>query len=57
MAEAAVFDVDSPEEGDAIAEQVKGRFGISPVYRTTVSPAIGTHAGPGTIGLCFYPEH
>jgi DegV family protein with EDD domain len=56
MAEAAVFDVDSPEEGDAVAEQVKERFGVSPVYRTTVSPAIGTHAGPGTIGLCFYPE-
>jgi len=54
MAEVAVLDVDSPEEGDAIAEQVKERFGISPVYRTTVSPAIGTHAGPGTVGICFY---
>jgi DegV family protein with EDD domain len=56
MAEAAVLDVDSPEEGDAVAGQVKERFGISPVYRTAVSPAIGTHAGPGTVGLCFYPE-
>jgi DegV family protein with EDD domain len=56
MAQAAVLDVDSPEEGDAIAERVAERFGISPVYRTTVSPAIGTHAGPGTVGLCFCPE-
>jgi len=56
MAEAAVIDVDSPEEGDSIAEQVKERFGVSPVYRTTVSPVIGTHAGPGTVVVAFYPE-
>jgi len=54
MAEAAVIDVDNPEEGDAIAEKVKERFGLSTVYRTTVSPAIGTHAGPGTTGIAFY---
>jgi DegV family protein with EDD domain len=56
MAEAAVIDVDVPEEGDGLAEEVRERFGISPVYRTTVSPAIGTHAGPGTVGLAFYAE-
>jgi DegV family protein with EDD domain len=56
MADAAVIDVDSPEEGDAVAEQVEDRFGVSPVHRTTVSPAIGTHAGPGTVGIAFYAE-
>ena len=56
MAEAAVIDVGSPEEGDAVAEQAKERFGISAVYRTAVSPAIGTHAGPGTVGIAFYAE-
>jgi DegV family protein with EDD domain len=56
MAEAAVIDAGTPEEGDALAEQVRERFGISPVYRTQVSPAIGTHAGPGTVGLVFYAE-
>jgi len=56
MAEAAILDVDSPEEGDAVAEQVRERFGISTIYRTTVSPAIGTHAGPGTVGIAFYAE-
>ncbi len=54
MAEVSVLDVDAPEEGDALARQVEERFGISPVYRTTVSPVIGTHAGPGTVGICFY---
>ena len=56
MAEASVIDVDSPEEADEIAEHVKERFGVSTVYRTAVSPVIGAHAGPGTVGICFYPE-
>jgi DegV family protein with EDD domain len=56
MAEAAVIDADSPAEGDAIAEQVRERFGISPVYRAPLSPAIGTHGGPGTVGIAFYAE-
>jgi DegV family protein with EDD domain len=56
MAEAAVIDVASPHEGDAVAEQVRERFGVSTVYRTPVSPVIGAHAGPGTIGLGFYPQ-
>ncbi|MBU0702739.1 MAG: DegV family protein [Chloroflexi bacterium] len=54
MAEAAVLDVDSLGEGDSIADQVKERFGLSTVYRTEVSPAIGTHVGPGTVGIAFY---
>lgn len=57
MAEAAVIDVDSPEEGDDVAEQVKERFGLCEVYRTTVSPVIGAHAGPGTVGISFYAEY
>jgi DegV family protein with EDD domain len=57
MAEAAVIDAGTPEEGDGLAEQVRERFGVSPVYRTQLSPAIGTHAGPGTVGLVFYAEH
>ena len=54
MAEASVIDADSPEEGDAVAEQVKERFSVSTVCRTVVSPVIGVHAGPGTVGVAFY---
>ena len=56
MAEASVIDANSPEEGDVVAEQAKERFGLSRVYRTVLSPAIGTHAGPGTVGITFYAE-
>ena len=55
MAEVSILDADSPEEAEAVAEQVKERFGISTVYCAMVSPAIGTHVGPGTIGITFYP--
>lgn len=55
-AEVAVLDVDCPEEGDALAEEAKERLGVDRVYRTTVSPVIGTHAGPGTVGIALYPE-
>jgi DegV family protein with EDD domain len=55
MAEVSILDADSPEEGKAVAEQVKERFGISTVYCAMVSPVIGTHVGPGTIGITFYP--
>jgi DegV family protein with EDD domain len=54
LAAAGVIDVDSPREGNAVVERVKERFGISTVYRTTVSPVIGAHTGPGTVGIGFY---
>jgi len=54
MAKAAVVDVDSPKEGDEVAGQVTERFGPSAVHRSIVSPVVGTHVGPGTIGIAFY---
>jgi len=56
MAEIAVIDVDSREESDMVAEQVEKRFDVFTVYQTPVSPVIGTHAGPGTVGLGFYSK-
>ncbi len=55
-AEVAVLDIDVPEEGDLLAEEAKERLGVTKVYRTTVSPVIGAHAGPGTVGIALYPE-
>lgn len=54
MAEAAVLDVDVPAEGDELLERVRARFDPIALYRSTVSPVVGTHAGPGTLGLIFY---
>jgi DegV family protein with EDD domain len=56
MAEVVVVDIDAPQEGDKVANQVKERFNVSRVLRSTVSPVVGTHAGPGSVGLVFYAE-
>lgn len=56
MVEAAALDIGSPNEGDTIAEQIRDRFGVSTVYRTTVSPVIGAHVGPGTVAIAFCVE-
>ena len=56
MAEAAVIDIDALGDGDAVAETVVERFRAPVVHRSTVSPVVGTHVGPGTIGVAFYAE-
>jgi DegV family protein with EDD domain len=54
MAEAAVADINSPESGDAVAGMVAERFAPALLHRSSVSPVVGTHVGPGAIGLAFY---
>jgi len=56
IAGVAILDVDTEEEGDRVAEMVRQRFSVPRVIRTTVSPVVGTHAGPGTVGMVFYPQ-
>lgn len=56
MIEAAVMDVNVPEEGNAFADTVKEKFEPVTLHRSTVSPVVGTHVGPGTIGIAFYGE-
>jgi DegV family protein with EDD domain len=55
MIEAAILDIDTPAEGDAVAESIRQRFGVEPI-RATVSPVVGTHAGIGSVGLIFYGD-
>jgi DegV family protein with EDD domain len=56
MAEAAIVDIDNPVDGEAVAMLVKERFGPTTVHRAEVSPVVGTHVGPGAIGIAFYPK-
>jgi DegV family protein with EDD domain len=56
MQETAIMDVDTPGEGDMVADMVKERFEPARVHRTTVSPVVGTHVGPGTVGIAFYAK-
>jgi DegV family protein with EDD domain len=56
IAEAAVIHAACGEAAAAVAENVKKRFGLDDVPCADMSPVIGAHAGPGTIGLAFYTE-
>ena len=54
MQEACVLDVNVPGEGDSLAEMIRMRFSPSELFRSGVSPVVGTHVGPGTVGIAFY---
>jgi len=56
MAEAAVVHVDCLDEGRSLVEKVKERFNPPLIHLSDVSPVVGTHVGPGALGLAFHPE-
>ena len=49
----AVLHGDCIEEAQSVADMVK-ELGFTNVVINDVSPSIGTHAGPGVVGLVFY---
>jgi DegV family protein with EDD domain len=51
---ATVLQCDVPDEAQALAEQVAARFHCVELLTAEAGPIIGTHAGPGTLGLVFY---
>lgn len=54
MAGAAIIEIDCPEDCAKLENSVRERFNPSEIYRTTVSPVVGTIVGPGAIGLAYY---
>lgn len=44
---------DSLEDAQQVAEMVRSRFNPKEVILDYIGPVIGTHTGPGIIGLCF----
>jgi DegV family protein with EDD domain len=51
VSEVAVSYTTSKEEAEALAEQIKADFPDIPLYFTRVGPVLGTHAGPGAMGV------
>ena len=51
---AAVAPAAREEEALELKEQVLSRFQPNEFYLSELTPAIGTHAGPGTLGLGWY---
>jgi DegV family protein with EDD domain len=44
------------EEAQKIKELISGRLQIVEELFCELSPALGVHTGPGTAGLCYYPD-
>ena len=51
-----VVDADSREEADVFAGQIKNAFGNIDIEMQTIGPVIGSHCGPGTVGLIFHSQ-
>ena len=43
----------APEEAESLRRAVEDRFHPEECFISTVSPAIGTHVGPGTVGVAW----
>jgi DegV family protein with EDD domain len=52
----AVMHANAPEKAVKLMERVRSLYGVSEVSETlitSVSPVIGTHTGPGALGICI----
>ena len=52
----AILHGNTPEEADQLEQVVKRQFNIVDIITSDMGPVIGVHAGPGTLGLVFYPD-
>lgn len=52
----AVLHCEADEEARELGEQVKAKFNCAELVIAEAGPVIGTHAGPGTLGLGFYTD-
>jgi len=51
--EMAISDATTPTEADRLAEQLNSKFPAERIYRTKVTPAVGTHVGPHVIAVAI----
>ncbi len=50
----AVLHCHAPQDAQALYDQVKLEFECAELFTVEAGPSIGTHAGPGTVGVAFY---
>jgi len=51
----AVMHGDARAEAESLAEQIRARVQVKELLIGLLGPTIGTHAGPGTLGMVYYP--
>jgi DegV family protein with EDD domain len=52
----AVLHIAAPEEAARLADELEQRFQPVEMIRVEAGPIVGTHAGPGALGVIFYAE-
>ena len=52
---AAVVHAAAPAEAEALWDRLARTFDCAELHLAELSPAIGTHVGPGTVSIAFYP--
>jgi len=52
----AVVHADALEEAERLRDEVASRFDCAELYVTDFTPVMGTHTGPGVLGLAFWTE-
>ena len=52
----AILHGNIPEEAGRLERIVRDQFNIVDMITSDMGPVIGVHAGPGTLGLVFYPD-
>ena len=51
-----VMHADAPAEAEALRKEIASNFRCAELLITDISPTVGTHLGPGTLGVSFYNE-
>ena len=54
--EMAIEDATTPDEADVLAERIDAKFPKERIYRSKVSPVVGTHVGPHVLAVAVLGE-
>jgi DegV family protein with EDD domain len=52
----AVLHIAAPEEAAKFGQQIEALYHPAELIQAECGPVVGTHAGPGTVGVAFYVE-
>ncbi len=55
-ADIAVMHANAPKEAQYVLDQLIGRVHCRQSYTFELSPVIGAHVGPGTVGVAVYAD-
>ncbi len=52
-----ILHANAPQIAQRFSEQVTEQLNCIDIFISELSPVIGAHVGPGTVGIAFYPEN